>query len=209
MWCVTNDADGPVRGRPRSEKADQAIAGATLELLLEVGYASLTMAGVAQRAGVSTATLYRRYPGKRQLVTATIATLRAEKIPATTGSLEGDIRAIVDVWLDMAKGPIGLLIRSLVGEIQSDDELGGVVREHFSQTRGEISRVILDAAVERGEIRPVADPTVVLDMIIGPFLVRQLLDTKPMGPDEAEQVVGHALALLGAPGATPGHAPVA
>jgi AcrR family transcriptional regulator len=206
MWCVTDNTDGPGRGRPRSEKADQAITAATLELLLEVGYADLTMAGVAQRAGVSTATLYRRYPGKRQLVTATIASLRAEKIPETTGSLEGDLRGIVDVWLDIANGPIGLLIRSLVGEIQSDDDLGGVVREHFSQTRGEISRVILDAAAARGEIEPVADPTVVFDMIIGPFLVRQLLDTKPMGPDEAEQVVRHALALLGA---APGHAPVA
>lgn len=45
------------RGRPRSSVADQAISEATLGLLLEVGYGGLTMAGVAHRAGVSTATL--------------------------------------------------------------------------------------------------------------------------------------------------------
>ena len=49
----------PGRGRPRSTAADLAIVHATIEILLKDGYDGLTMAGVAQRAGVSTATVSR------------------------------------------------------------------------------------------------------------------------------------------------------
>ena len=78
----------PGRGRPRSTAADLAIVHATIEILLQDGYDGLTMAGVAQRAGVSTATLYRRYESKIDLVVGCITTLKDEfHEPVDTGSL--------------------------------------------------------------------------------------------------------------------------
>jgi AcrR family transcriptional regulator len=58
----------PTAGRPRSEEAHQAILDATLELLVEVGFSALTVEGVASRAGVGKATIYRRWPSKLPLV---------------------------------------------------------------------------------------------------------------------------------------------
>ena len=76
-------AFGPAatRGRPRSTAADLAIMRATIQILVEDGYDGLTMAGVAQRAGVSTATLYRRYESKVDLVVGCITNrpLRKDK----------------------------------------------------------------------------------------------------------------------------------
>jgi AcrR family transcriptional regulator len=88
---LVTSLSAPARGRPRSTAADLAIVHATIEILLQDGYDGLTMAGVAQRAGVSTATLYRRYESKVDLVVGCITTLKDQfHEPVDTGSLAGD-----------------------------------------------------------------------------------------------------------------------
>ena len=82
-------------GRHRSEAADEAIMAATLELLGEHGYGGVTMAGVIERAGVSSATLYRRFSNKDDLVAAAVATLVPSALEIDTGSLAGDLKAFV------------------------------------------------------------------------------------------------------------------
>src|SRR3954470_10775631 len=80
------------RGRPRSAVADQAIMEATLEILMADGYAGLTMAGVAHRAGVSTATLYRRFRDRDEVVLSALEDRRAHQPAAPdTGTLPGDL----------------------------------------------------------------------------------------------------------------------
>ena len=68
---MTPAASTPVRpGRQRSQAADEAILSATLDLLSERGYGGFTVSAVIDRSGVSSATLYRRWPTKQQLVAA-------------------------------------------------------------------------------------------------------------------------------------------
>src|SRR5207249_6554662 len=78
-------ATGRRRGRRRSEAADDAILAATLELLPERGYRALAMAAVIERAGVSSATLYRRWTTKHDLVVAALATLVPDPVDVDTG----------------------------------------------------------------------------------------------------------------------------
>src|SRR5690349_10214273 len=73
-------------GRPRSAEADEAIHDATAELLANDGYAGLTMSGVANRAGVSTATLYRRWSSKLELVVDVLAAGVEESPVPDTGT---------------------------------------------------------------------------------------------------------------------------
>ena len=44
---------GSGAGRPRDPRIDAAILAAAAELLVEIGYANLTMAAVAERAGTT------------------------------------------------------------------------------------------------------------------------------------------------------------
>src|SRR5438270_13278542 len=91
------------RGRPRSAEADAAIREATVDLLAQEGYAGLTMSGVAHEAGVSTATLYRRWHSKLELVIDVLA-MRAEESPVPdTGTLEGDCRSMLQILVDKAR----------------------------------------------------------------------------------------------------------
>jgi AcrR family transcriptional regulator len=56
------------RGRPRDPRRDEAIYGAAIALVAEVGFDGMTLEAVATRAGVSKPTIYRRCPeGKAQL----------------------------------------------------------------------------------------------------------------------------------------------
>ncbi|MGH3252299.1 MAG: TetR/AcrR family transcriptional regulator, partial [Trebonia sp.] len=86
-------APPPARGRPRSEKARKAILVAAAELLLDRGLAAVSMDAVAERAGVSKATIYRWWPTKETLALDALYTQWAAAAPAPrdTGSLRGDL----------------------------------------------------------------------------------------------------------------------
>jgi len=84
---------GPApRGRPRSERSHRAILEAANEILEERGFVDLTMEEVAQRAKVSKATIYRRWPTKGTLVFEAFADgyLALQPLP-DTGTLGGDL----------------------------------------------------------------------------------------------------------------------
>ena len=68
-------------GRPRSERAEKAIIGATLDLLIEeAGVVGVTIEAVAARAGVGKSTIYRRWANKEALIVDALATLK-EPVP--------------------------------------------------------------------------------------------------------------------------------
>ncbi len=85
------------RGRAQDTSRDDAIIEAALELLTEKGYHGLTMSEVAARAGVSKATLYRRWTAKADVVAdavATISPMRPPRYPGT--SLRDDLIALME-----------------------------------------------------------------------------------------------------------------
>ncbi len=195
---VTDVAAAAVRGRPRSSEADRAIQTATIELLLEEGYEGLTMAGVAQRAGVSTATLYRRYQSKEELVVGAIASIKEEAEPTETGPLVDDIRALAIEGCATFEQEGGRLIKSLIGEVQRNPELAAALRQQILDHRRDKARRMIEAAVERGEIPPPADAEVALDMIAGPFIFRALVTGEPLDQKFADNLTTLALRMLGA-----------
>ena len=105
---ATTEMPRPSRGgRPRDPSRDGVIRAAILRLLAEVGYGALTMDAVASEAGVGKATIYRRWRTKQDLVVDTISDLnRAEAGVPDTGSLEGDLRAMLHQMVSMIEGPV-------------------------------------------------------------------------------------------------------
>src|SRR3954462_7346754 len=89
--------DTPTRGRPRDPRRREAILGAAIAFVAEVGYDRMTVDALATRAGVSKPTIYRRWPGgKAEIVVEAIRAKRAEAgILPDTGSLRGDLFAML------------------------------------------------------------------------------------------------------------------
>ena len=55
-------------GRPRCAITHQAILDCANDLLEEIGFANMSVEGIAARAGVGKATIYRRWPNKASVV---------------------------------------------------------------------------------------------------------------------------------------------
>jgi AcrR family transcriptional regulator len=165
----------PRRGRPRSIEADQAILTATIDLASEVGITGMSMDDVAQRAGVSKATIYRRWCSKEALV---LDALRSATLPfddVDTGTLDGDLDLYVGELIKrFGTGPMNDVLPHLI-EVSCHDETIRSSLDDYIRVRRVPLRTILTRAVERGEIARDTDVDVTIDMLIGAFVYRRLL----------------------------------
>ncbi|MBO1417984.1 TetR/AcrR family transcriptional regulator [Streptomyces sp. FH025] len=170
----------PRRGRPRDAARDRALLDATLAVLAESGYGGLTTAAVAARAGVSTATLYRRWSSKEDLVIAAAALYgEGAHTPPETGSLEGDLRVVLRDKAAAMTGESGRLMRALIGEAAHNAALAdALVRAFLRPVYARVEEVVR-RAVERGEIPPLKDADLLGEVVLGPAMTRFLLTPQP------------------------------
>ncbi|MGH8938481.1 MAG: TetR/AcrR family transcriptional regulator, partial [Actinomycetes bacterium] len=120
----------PLAGR------DTAICDATLALLAEVGYDRMSMDAVAARAHASKATIYRRWPGKRELVLDALRG-RAERtaVPADTGSLRSDLLATFRAMSDEFGDEEAELMAGVLHAMRCSPELGACVRDQVFESK--------------------------------------------------------------------------
>src|SRR5438270_2617946 len=187
------------RGRPRSAEADAAIQQATVDLLVTEGYAGLTMSGVAVHAGVSTATLYRRWRSKLDLVIDVLA-IRAEETPVPdTGTLEGDCREMLHMLVDKARTTQTTpIMAGLVGEIGRNPELASSLRANLIAPRRAALHEVFRRAQARGEIRPEVDASLAADLLFGPLYHRLLVTGEPVTARVADKLCALVLKAVSA-----------
>lgn len=189
---VVTESRAPGRGRPRSTHADQAILTATIELLEEQGYADMTMQGVAARAGVSTATLYRRWTSKQELVVATLSSLVPEELPIDTGSLAGDLDQLLRRMARKLGSDEGKLMKGIIGEAVRNPALADALRSGVGARPHPQVADILQRAVARGEIPAPADLDVAGGLVHSYVFERWLLWDETTG----DEVIGVLVPML-------------
>jgi len=197
----------PLRGRPRSEKAHKAILEAAAELLLARGLSAVSMDAVAERAGVSKATIYRWWPTKETLALDALYTEWAtvQPTPRDTGSLRGDLLALLRPWARLVRSrPYARVIAALLTQVHTDPAFGAEYRRRVVEPRREQARVVFRRAVERGEIPASTDIEVAVDLVYGPLWHRLLHGHLPLDDRFVQDVVTTALnGIQPAAGAAP------
>jgi AcrR family transcriptional regulator len=169
------DDKGPGAGRPRDPRIDAAILGATADLLVEIGYSSLTMAAVAGRAGTTKTALYRRWSSKAELVHEAAFPVAPTALATPEGDIVGDVRAMVAAARDVFTSPVvRAALPGLIADMAADAELNARVMSRFSGLFG-IVQDRLAHAVARGEVRGDVDPERLIEVIGGTTLLSMLL----------------------------------
>ena len=199
MTSATLRPRGP--GRPRDERADRAILDAALELLAEVGPTGLSVEEVAARAGVSKATIYRRFQTKDALVVGCLSGL-AVALP--DGMPDGDVHDrlvfLVERWWDSyVVSPNGQVFHRVLAHAKSNPRLFEAFYDEVIEPRRELFRSVLRGAVASGEIRPDADLELVVTMIIGTSVYTNQTRSAgrdPMPGSGASELVHAALASV-------------
>jgi AcrR family transcriptional regulator len=191
------------RGRPRSEKARQAILASAMEILLEQGLTAMSMDDVASRAEVSKATIYRWWPSKERLALDALAAEWASSAPTDngdTGTLRGDLLARLRPWVrQLNRKPYARVAAGLVAAAQTDPEFADLYRHNFVQPRRDATRDVLVRARDRGEIAADTDLEVALDLLYGPIYHRLLHGHAPLTERFAQHVIDAVI-----PGMSPG-----
>jgi AcrR family transcriptional regulator len=193
-----NDQPVPARpGRKRSEESRLAILAAAVELVGEVGYAGLTIEGIATRSGAGKQTIYRWWPSKADVLLDALATKADVHVPIPDeGSYAADLRAFLAASFALGRTQQVLdVLRALMAEAQINAEFGERFRASFLQRRRDALGIILDRARARGDLPPGLTSGTVADIVFGVIWYRLLATRQPVD----QQLVNELVATLAGP----------
>lgn len=158
-------------GRPRSIQSHQAMLKATLELLSEVGFDGISIDAIAARAKVGKTTIYRRYTNKEELVADAIENIREEIISPDTGTLWGDLEAVIQNVAQITLNPLGRqIVAMIISNKSSNPQFAQIYWTKYLQPRRELFAAVIERAKARKEIKESLDPFLVFDLMSGIML---------------------------------------
>ena len=194
------EPEQPVRGRPRSEAVERAIIEGAMKLLEEgVPLAEISIERIARTAGVGKATIYRRWSGKEELF---VDVLRAaepedrEELPGT--SMRDDLIVLLESMRRRGLASrSSAILHNVHAQMKSSPKIWAAYHNSVIAPRRRAGLEILRRGQENGELRTDLDVELVNDIVVGPMLVRAVLQPESDLPDDlAERIVDTLLVGL-------------
>lgn len=198
---MTTTLRASARARPggRSARVRAAVMGAVAELLAEGGFDAVEMPEVARRAGVHPTTVYRRWASRSQLVgEAILDNARTLSPTPNTGSLASDLERLLLDGASLVRTPaVRALFQVLIAEAADAPPELATARDRFWAAHHLEAETIVTRAVARGELPADTDPDALIDLVVGPALLRLLLMGHDLGRADITTMVDLAITALG------------
>ena len=190
-------------GRPRSVESRRAILQAALLILQTTGYRTLTIEGVAAKAGVSKQTIYRWWPSAAYIVLEALTADPLQPPMPDTGSLYDDLLELIRPMVRALGARRGPIMKALIAEAQADVRFAETLRTTFMAQHRDYMFNIIGRAQMRGEIGFDADPELTADLVYGPMLYRLLNGHGQLDDIFARNLTTAAMRLLKGTSAMP------
>ena len=188
-----SSSGGRPRGRPRSVGKHRAILDAAVELVGERGVLGVTVEAIAARAGVGKASVYRRWASKIPLVIEAVEEAAERQVPVPDlGNLRDDLEAMFRSFVVAVQMPLGRAIARLMLDARVDADLARAVKQGLMLQRHGPVRLMIERAIDRGEVRSGVDIDLVLHMGIAVVLHRLIV----LGEGLDERLAGELSDLI-------------
>jgi AcrR family transcriptional regulator len=187
----------PSTPQARGEAFTSAVLDATLTQLAEVGFERLTIPQVADMVGVNKTSIYRRWPSKADLVHDALAIPLSHAGDApNTGALRTDLIALAGTVAAFTQSRVGTaLIRIMLAE-GGNPEVRALANAAYSEAGKHSPWIVIQNAMQRGELSASADPSLMLFAIAGAIMHRVFVEQQDTPDDFLEKIVN--LVLYGA-----------
>ncbi|WP_262057106.1 TetR-like C-terminal domain-containing protein [Streptomyces sp. STR69] len=197
---TSDQAEASRRPGGRSARVRADVLRSTLEALAENGTSGLTMSEVARRSGVHATSIQRRWGALQNLVLDALLSYSQEQLPVPdTGNLRNDMVALARLIAVYLNTPLGAALAQALATAEEDPQLAES-RAQFWQTRYDVTRIIVDRAIDRHELAADTDHRLTLELLVAPLHFRALLIRQPIEEDRIERMVDTLLHGLAGPG---------
>lgn len=182
----------------RSEHARQAVLEAADGLLVEKGFAGVTIEGIAASAGVAKQTIYRWWSTKTDILLDAFLEDAAEALtPADHGDLARDLRAHLHQLAQfLTRSDAGAVFTALLGQAQHDPAFAAILRARYLDEQRRRDRLPLERAVGRGQLPADLDTVAEVDQLVGPIYHRVLVTGDPVDRTFTDRLVDSFLRRL-------------
>ncbi|MGW9214594.1 TetR/AcrR family transcriptional regulator [Embleya sp. NPDC055664] len=175
----------------RSEQARLAVIEAADDLLVEKGFAGVTMEGIAARAGVAKQTIYRWWSTKTDVLMDAFLEDAAEDLTMPdSGDLAHDLRDYLRrLAYFLAKSDSGAVFRALIAQAQHDPAFGRDFRAKWLDAQRRRDRLALERAIADGRLSADLDIAGETDRLVGPLYYRVLVTDEPIDTPYTDALV--------------------
>lgn len=197
MTVIDPQPRGPHRGRPRDSRIDARILDAAQIELAESGFIAFSVEGVAARAEVSKAAVYRRFPSRDALLATVLEAVAVDVDDIPTGlPIRDHLIALLSEIRDRSpKSPGYRIMRHAAALATTDSELSHVVMTTLVTPRRERIRAALRAGIDQGELKSGLDVDTVMTMLVGAVVHLGIWSAEPdIARVQVDDVVDLALA---------------
>lgn len=182
--------------RTLSTTARQAALDAVRDIIRTDGVHACTVEEVARRSGVAKTTVYRHFASVDAMVLAAIDGMVQEAPPIDTGSLRGDLAAIMHRYVEVARHPrMAELYAWMMSRSTLDAEFAAAARAVRVQSSG-ATVVALQRAIARGEVAPTIDIPLAMHLVQGAFTSQRLFDGPTLTREQFDQLIDWTVAAL-------------
>lgn len=181
-------------GRPRSGALDEAIVDSATALIQQFPYSEVTIEAIAAKAGVSKATLYRRWPNKAALTVEVLLRQSLKmQVPFAAQTYREHLKQGMKGLREMLFGVFAEAIVAVIAETQKNEALRQLFYDAFISKMQAIGDADLEQAIQRGEVRNDIDKDMIFDQLFGTFYYRLLVVHKPIDDAYIERIVSSVM----------------